>query len=328
MNYISYTQKYIGVLLILTFASCGTSGYEFPDDEEPKDITRSAPVPADGILETVTWNIEWFGDGSGGNGPNDEFRQAQYIAQVMDSLQADLYAFQEVYSQQALNNITRRLTNYNGFVANHIDWIQKMAFVYNTNTIDSLTAGPITNGQDKFAWANGRFPLYFHFNYSYQNRDEPFYAIVIHAKAFDDQQSYERRKKAAQDLYDYLMKQKPNANVIFLGDYNDDVDVSIYNEAQSPYYPFVADSENFRVLTAALSQTGKASTTGYDDMIDHITVSNELFDSYIGGSAAVYTSPETFIPNYEHTTSDHYPVWTKFDISREPQNKLFLEGKF
>jgi hypothetical protein len=99
-----------------------------------------------------------------------------------------------------------------------------------------------------------------------------------------------------------------------LGDYNDDVDVSIYSESQSPYQPFVADNANFWVVTKALSESDEASTVKYPDMVDHITISDELFNSYIGGSAAVFTSPEEFIPNYGNTTSDHYPVWAKFDI--------------
>lgn len=305
------------ILLSIPFwASCGTSGYE-PVEETEEEITKSPAVPPDDVLETVTWNLEWYGDQTYGDevpkGPADEHRQTQHIVEVMDSLQADLYAFQEVYGPKALQDITKHLTDYKGFVAKEIDWIQKTAFVYNTNTIDSLAAGLITSGQDEYAWTYGRFPLYFRFKY--KGSDQEFYAIVIHAKASDDRESYERRKQAARDLYDFLMSQKPNANILFLGDYNDDVDVSIYNEAPSPYRPFIADTAHFWTITKALSEAGKASTVGYPDMIDHITISDELFDAYIGGSAAVFTAPEKFIPYYGNTTSDHYPVWAKFDVA-------------
>jgi len=281
-------------------------------------IEQNDPVPADATLETVTWNIEWYGDGDGQNGPSDEKLQTENIVSVTDSLKADLYAFQEVYSQQALNSITENMSDYRGFVADHISWIQKTAFVYNTNSIDSVSAGAITEGQNDNAWA-GRFPLYFEFTYTYEEKTMDFYAIVIHAKAFDDQESYQRRKSAAQDLYDYLTANKPDANIIFLGDYNDDVDVSIYENggqpAETPYQPFVENDNHFRVVTKILSENDKSSTVSYPDMIDHITMSDELYSFFVDESAHVFQFDSSFISNYGSTTSDHYPVWAKFDVT-------------
>ena len=282
-------------------------------------IEQNEPVAADGILETVTWNIQWYGDGDGQNGPSDENQQTENIIRVTDSLKADLYAFQEIYDQQALNNITENMSEYRGFVADHISWVQKTAFVYNTNSIDSVSVGAITEGQSEYAWANGRYPLYFEFTYTYENASMDFYAIVIHAKAFDDEESYQRRKSAAQDLYDYLTANKPDANIIFLGDYNDDVDVSIYEDngdpAETPYQPFVENDNHFQVVSKALSDEGKSSTVSYPDMIDHITMSNELYSFYVDQSATVFQFENDFISNYGSTTSDHYPVWAKFDIT-------------
>jgi endonuclease/exonuclease/phosphatase family metal-dependent hydrolase len=311
---------------LLLVSACGTP-YQ-PEEEEPEEeeeeIPESDEVPPDPTLETVTWNLNWYGDGTygsgGGNGPPDEQQQTQNIIQVTDSLKADLYAFQEVYGQEALNDITENMSGYRGFIADHISWIQKTAFVYNTNTIDSLSAGAITDGQNDNAWA-GRFPLYFQFTYSFEESSYEFYAIVIHAKAFDDQESYQRRKTAAQDLYNYLINKKPDANIVFLGDYNDDVDESIYEPnsgepAETPYQPFVANSDHFQVITEVLSNEGKSSTVGYPDMIDHITMSNELYSLYVDESATVFQFDNNFIENFGETTSDHYPVWAKFDVTK------------
>ncbi|WP_171032822.1 endonuclease/exonuclease/phosphatase family protein [Fodinibius saliphilus] len=310
-------------LLLIFFNACGTE-YEPPpeDKEDPKaQITPNDPVAADDTLETVTWNIEWYGDGDEGNGPSDELQQTKNILSVTDSLKADLYAFQEVYSQKAIEDIASNMKGYQGFVANHIDWIQKTGFVYNTNTIDSISTGPITQGQSEYAWA-GRLPLYFQF--SYKNSGKEFYAIVIHAKANtgdnaeEYEEAYNRRKQAAQDLYDYLQNEKPDANIILLGDYNDDVDESIfyYSEgdyAETPYEPFVANT-TFQVITNTLTQAGKSSTVRYDDMIDHISMSDELYSFYIDKSTNVFQFDDSFITNYGTATSDHYPVWAKFNV--------------
>lgn len=322
----SKKPAYLFVCLFLLVSACGTpyQPEEEPEEEKKEEIPASDEVSPDPTLETVTWNLNWYGDGTygsgGGNGPANEHQQTANIIQVTDSLKADLYAFQEVYGQKALNDITENMSGYRGFIADHIDWVQKTAFVYNTNTIDSLSAGAITEGQSDNAWA-GRFPLYFQFTYSFEESSHQFYAIVIHAKAFDDQESYERRKTAAQDLYDYLVDNKPEANIIFLGDYNDDVDESIYEPnsgepAETPYLPFVDNSDHFQVITEVLSNEGKSSTVGYPDMIDHITMSDELYSLYVDGSAAVFQFKDNFISDYPETTSDHYPVWAKFDVTK------------
>ncbi|MDZ7681953.1 MAG: hypothetical protein U5J63_09660 [Fodinibius sp.] len=44
-------------------------------------------------------------------------------------------------------------------------------------------------------------------------------------------------------------------------------------------------------------------------------MSNELFDNYVQNSTAVYDAPQSYIDNYGETTSDHLPVWAKFDIT-------------
>lgn len=307
--------------LLLLLAACGTpyQPEEDPDEEQEEQeetIEQNDPVPPDGILETVTWNL--LGYGTGFTGPSDQELQTENIVEVVDSLDADLYAFQEVNGQEPLNDIVQYMEDYSGFTAEHVGQQQKMAFVFNTNTIDSVSSGPITEGQNSNAWA-GRYPLYFEFDYNYEGERYPIYAVVIHAKAFDDQESYERRKTAAQDLYDYLQEQKPEANIVFLGDYNDDVDESIYEPGgdpeETPYQAFVENPDHFEVVTKTLSESGESSTVNYPDMIDHITMSNELYSFYMDGSADAYTEVEDFIDNYGETTSDHYPIWSKFDVT-------------
>lgn len=271
------------------------------------------PIQPDGRLETVTWNLEWYGTSN--LGPGDEELQTRNILQVMDSLKADLYAFQEVRDQPALDRIVKSMEGYRGFTAEFISQNQRTAFVYNTSTIDSLSAGAITENQDSYHWASGRFPLFFSFDYRYRNNLVPIYTVVIHAKAFDDRESYERRKNAAESLHRFLMNRQPDTRIILLGDYNDDVDESIFDENPSPYQVFLTDEQHFSVITSTLSERGAASTVFYPDVVDHITISDELFSSFIKKSEQIYTKAEEFIPSYGKTTSDHYPVWAKFDFS-------------
>lgn len=320
---------FLSLSVTLLLGSCGTDGNMLPEeDPSENELSPTESVAPDGTLETVTWNIEWYG--AENQGPEDDFQQAKNVLQVVDSLNADLYTFQEISNQQALDDLTEYMTGYEGFVADYISYNQKMAFVYNTNTIDSLRAGPILEVGDpyqeewKYYWANGREPFYFEFQFTTADGSKStYYAISIHAKANtnDYRESYQRRQKAAEGLYHYLQEEKPDANIILLGDYNDDVDQSIYYEEQddekiyqeTPYDEFVNDSQNFEVITKTLSDNGVSASINYEDIIDHITMSNELFDNYIEGSAKVYKAAQSYVSDYEETTSDHLPVWVQFD---------------
>lgn len=279
------------------------------DPDSPVDTTNT--VAPDGILETVTWNLEWYGHNFG---PKNEIKQTENLLTIIDTLNADLYAFQEVADQQVLSRLIIKMNGYRGFVAEDMGGSQKTAFAYNTKVIDSVSSGLITGGQSAYDWGSGRFPFYFKFNYNSKDTTITIYAVVIHAKCCADAKSYNRRKDAAQSLYNYLERNKPSANIILLGDYNDDIDVSIYQEKVSPYKPFIIDDEHFKVITKSLSLKGQATTVSYSDAVDHITMSNELYDEYILESEKALTEAAALIENYGTTTSDHYPVWAKFEM--------------
>jgi len=322
----------ITCISILLFVACST-----PSQVDQVQINDADAVPADPTLETVTWNLQWYG--SNFSGPTDFTLQTKNIVRVVDSLNADLYAFEEVNHQKSLDDIVTHMPGYKGFTADYISRDQQMAVVYNTTTIDSLEAGPISAGDVReeyqadwsYFWASGRLPLYFRFTYTFENTTKEFYAVVIHGKANYGEtageyaEAYERRKKAAEGLYYYLQDHKPDANIILLGDYNDDVDQSIYyitegNYAETPYYKFVNDQTHFDVLTKKLSDSGISASVNYEDIIDHITISDELFDEYVTNSTAVYDEPQSYITDYGQTTSDHLPVWAKFDVTKAKES--------
>lgn len=288
----------------------------------PSSPEVSPTVAADGILEAVTWNIEWYG--SNANGPVDELKQTKNILQITDSLKADLYAFQEISSQSSLDSLAKYMSGYNGFVADYINYNQRMAFLYNTEAIDSVSSGALTEGQDAYDWASGRFPLYFSFTYKYRGNSIPIYALVIHGKANtgnsqEKEEAYNRRKRAAESLYAYLQNERPEAHILILGDFNDDIDVTIFNgSSPSPYLDFTENEESFRAVTEPISEEGGSSyiAGNYTDLIDHIIISDELFTNYRSSSAEIFRA-DSFIENYVSTTSDHLPVWAKFDLSQD-----------
>ena len=85
---------------------------------------------------------------------------------------------------------------------------------------------------------------------------------------------------------------------------------------ESPYAIFVNDTADFRVVTKTLSDAGFRSYVFEEDVIDHMTISDELFKEYVDSSATIFY-PFDFIANYSSTTSDHLPVRTRYAFSQE-----------
>lgn len=312
------------VCIAVTLLSCSDESTVEPEpepnppEEQPPEIGNTEPVPADGVLEAVTWNIECYGvDSFCADGEIN--KQTKNIVTIVDTLNADLYALQELADQEALTRIVTNMTDYKGIVAKDMVGTQITGFVYNTNVIEALSSGLIKIG-DPGDWASSkytRYPFYFKFVYHSETTADTLYAVVIHAEAGDSRRDYESRQNAAQSLYNYFTKNKPDANVILLGDYNDDVDVSIYKDEVSPYKPFITHNKQFKVVTKLISNNHQTTYLGYPDAIDHITISNELFDNYISKSAEAFTKAIELIGGesvYERTTTGHIPVWAKFEF--------------
>jgi hypothetical protein len=120
--------------------------------------------------------------------------------------------------------------------------------------------------------------------------------------------------KPSTALKAYLDATYPTQKVWVIGDWNDDVDTSIFPGHPSPYQNFVSDSARYIVQTKALSDAGIASTVGFPNMIDHHMNTNEVAATYVASSAEVYRV-DSFVPSYATTTSDHFPVLSRYTVS-------------
>jgi exonuclease III len=285
----------------------------------------------DNTLRVVTWNLEWFGSTS--SGPSNESIQRINAAQVINELKPDIIGLQEVRDEASLQSLADRLSQiynleYTGYVPSHITGTQKMVFLLKTTAFQVLQEGAWDSdeGLNSYDWAS-RFPYVMLVNYTNQMGNTTRLRLInIHAKAFSDSESYNRRKNAAEDLHTYIDNNRNTERIIFLGDYNDDVDVSIYNNEPTPYRRFVLDTGDFNILSGKLSAENRRSTVSFSEMIDHITITNELEEELTGTDVFVH-NPESYIgSSYGSNTSDHYPVVADLkmgtDTSIEPTSVL------
>ncbi len=269
-------------------------------------------ISNDSTFDVVTWNIEWFGSET--NGPNDLDLQLNNVIEVIETIDADLYAFQEIVDKPRFFALRDSLEEFNGFFASYFQQ-QKTAYLFRTSVIDSLDSGLLEAQQNEADWAGGRFPLFFEFDLTIGEKTLRVFSYNLHAKAFADQNAYNQRSNSAESLKKYLDRTRSNASVMILGDFNDGLTESTFNNEPSPYAPFVED-DSYLPITKPLEEDGQASylSDEYRSFIDHIIATNVLKNIFLEGSQQV--ADISYIENFETTTSDHAPVWSRFYLNK------------
>ena len=289
-------------------------------------------------LEVMNWNIEWFGHT--GMGPSNEAQQEQNVVTILKNVNADIYALTEIVSEQKLASVVGQLPGYSYVISNYgshtnpysdkyssLDGAQKLAFVFKTSVFQNVTAEPLLsqgiNTQADISnpaysyWASGRFPYMFSADMTLNCVTKHVKFVLVHGKANTSptRESYERRKKGSDTLHYTLKQLYPNEHIIILGDLNDDLDQTITADAPTTvtsYSAFTTDPDNYFSPTLALSLAGKKSTVKYNDIIDHVIVSNEVQPYYMPSTASILTDVTAMVSSYGTTTSDHYPVFTRY----------------
>lgn len=311
------------LLAAVTVAGCGGSSTTPPG---PSDEDVPISIPAKGTASTFdvgTWNVLWFGDV--GNGPRDEALQLRRVRDVINGADLDLWGVQEVVEQAHFASLLAQLPGYAGFLANdpsvangpahYSDFSnreQKVGLIYRTSVVQVLGAKVVLTEKDhEFA---GRPPLEVRVRLTLGGATRDGVVLVLHAKADTAEASWLRRKAGSEALQAYLDAAWPDVPVWVLGDFNDDVDTSISLGRPSPYANLVAQGPRWVFPTAALSAAGISTTTGYSDAIDHILASDEAMAGYAASSAEAYRV-DSFIPSYNTTTSDHFPVLARFRLN-------------
>lgn len=274
-----------------------------------------------GLSVTIgCWNIDWFADppqaDGGFLGPRDNARQQANVLTVLRSKpEVDLWGIEEVVGTSEFTSVVSSLTGYSAVLATDVPSgtfyygaaEQKVALVYRTSKVTVLSAQLIlTTSGYQFG---GRPPLEVNVRVAGNGATRDLFVIVLHMKAYADLDSYNRRLAAAAALKSYLDTTRAAEQVMVIGDWNDDVDVSIFSPNPTPYANFVGDGTHFRFPTKELSDANRRTIASFSATIDHQLINAALFPSYVTGSASVSVPSLT---SYASTTTDHYPVTTRY----------------
>ncbi|MXO06237.1 T9SS-dependent choice-of-anchor J family protein [Flavobacterium sp. HBTb2-11-1] len=289
-------------------------------------------------------------------GPTNDVLQIENVAKVMNKLNADVYVVQEVSDEQALDALIQKIS-INGKTFDKTistSWSysfkdldpnfppQKLVVLYNTQTttvkstkvlfkdlydqirfntvvLPGYPGSETPEINDDSFFSSGRLPYLVQVEANIGGIKKEINLIDLHARANSgtDISKYNQRKYDIDYLKDALDAEYPDANLILLGDFNDDVKAWVGNASTaSSYKKFVDDTTNYNALTWDISQAGAYSFLSSQGFLDHILISNELNDDYIDKSIAVY-DPRNDIANYTTTTSDHGPVIARFELKQD-----------
>lgn len=313
-------------------------------------LTGSSLSP-ETTLEVVNWNIEWFG--SPANGPANDDLQQLNVLKIMNSIHADVYGLLEVVDESRLQAVVSQMpgyayvisdygshTNLNEADASSLAAAQKLAFVYRTDMFSNVTTTALLSlgintpedlaNPDYDNWASGRFPFMMSADVTQNCRTEQVKFILVHAKANTAPlaTSYNRRKQGADNLYALLNTEYADDHIILLGDFNDDLDQSITTGfTTTSWSAFTGDTENFTALTLPLSLAGEKSTTSYSDVIDHVVVSHEMGLFNLEQTTDILTDAAALVSNYANTTTDHYPVFTRYMMPNTTAPEISCAGE-
>ncbi|HEY8917130.1 MAG TPA: Ig-like domain-containing protein [Chitinophaga sp.] len=287
-------------------------------------------------LKVVNWNIEWFGSPAQ-NPANDSLQQAN-VTTILQKLNADVFALAEVVDTARFKQVVSQLPGYSyvlsdfGSYADNVndpDYVsaQKLAFVYKTSVVRSLrTYGVLRQGGSDSAyynWSSGRFPYLMEAVANLNGDSARINFVLLHAKAntgsaSEKIEAYYRRKRGNIELKDSLDTQYPYSNILMLGDFNDALNKTITTElapdTTTSYINFVTDTADYDPLTLPLSLAGQQSTVSFPTVIDNVIASNEMGQAYLPGSAMVFTQAAQLVSSYSSTTTDHYPVITRYNL--------------
>jgi endonuclease/exonuclease/phosphatase family metal-dependent hydrolase len=265
----------------------------------------------DTTFEVVTWNIEWF--------PKNGQITVDYVTQIIGALDADILAIQEVDDIGAFENMTTNLVHYEGYLESL--WFAGLAYIYKPAVVNINGIYEIYTTSPYWS-AFPRSPMVMDLNY----KDERIIVINNHFKCCGDgilnlsdpEDEETRRYYASNLLKEYIDSNFPDENVIVLGDLNDDL---ADNPAHNVFQQILDDDENYMFVDYEIA-TGANSEWSYPNWpshLDHILITNELFENFNNTIAEVKTIKiDEYMPGgwdqYESNVSDHRPVALKLNF--------------
>ncbi len=249
-------------------------------------------VGSDGTFDIVTWNIKEF---------PLSVNTISKVVGIINEINVDIVVLQEIESASSFNQLLSSLSGWDGYRANSASYDINLAFIYRTDEIVVNNHYEIY-GQDWYAFP--RSPLVIDLTWN----GIDFLIINNHFKCCSGTENEDRRLQASQTLKSWIDNNHSDENVILLGDLNDSLTDS---QSSNVFWDFIEDSPNYQFVDLAIAQESSSnwSYPSWPSHLDHILITNELFDEFDSENSFVQTiHAENYVTSYSSQVSDHRPV--------------------
>lgn len=272
----------------------------------PQDF-ENLSFGTDTTFEVMSWNLEWF--------PKNDQITVDYVKQIIEALDVDVLAIQEIDNNLVFDQMLDSLDGWEGYsvVSDYLE----LSFIYNSNVVEVSAIYEIfTTLTRPFP----RSPLVMELTFM----EKEYIVINNHLKCcgdgvidLDDEWDEEtRRKDACELLNQYITVNFDSERVILTGDFNDDLaDVPPNNV----FEVFLSDSDHYLAADLEIAHGSPLdwSYPTWPSHLDHVIITNELFDGFEGDGAEIQVIKieEEMAGGwweYENNISDHRPVAIKF----------------
>lgn len=261
-------------------------------------------------FDIMTWNIEQF--------PKNGQTTVNYVAEIIQNLEMDIIAIQEVDNINYFEQMVDGLNMYEGYLES--EWFAGLAYIYNPEVIQINDLYEIYTTSDYWS-AFPRSPMVMDLNYN----DHRIIVINNHYKCCgdgilnmsDSGDEETRRYQANLLLKTYIDQNFSSENVILLGDLNDDIAETSQNNV---FQMFIEDSQNylFADIEIATGTSANWSFPNWPSHLDHLLITNELFSEFENENSEVKTIKiDDYLSGwseYDQNISDHRPVALKLNM--------------
>ena len=276
----------------------------------------------DNSFDIATWNIEWF--------PKNGQVTVGYVSDIINLLELDVVAIQEIDNTEIFENMISSLTGYEGYYESY--WFAGLGYIYNSETVEVNDFYEIYT-TSQYWNIFPRSPMVMDLNFRGQN-----YIIVNnHLKCCGDgiidlgNNSDEefRRYRAMNLLKAYGDENLAEKNVFILGDLNDDIAEQSSNNI---FQDIIDDVENyyFSDMAIALGSSLGWSYPSWPSHLDHILITDELF-SFPSNPEAVVIRVDDYLEGgwafFDSNISDHRPVALKIRYGVDHQFDINMDGE-
>lgn len=278
----------------------------------------------DSTFDAVTWNIEWFPK----RASTDDS-----VAQIIESMQADVIAVQEIDDTTLFRQMINSLPHYELLIDG--SRFNGLGYVYNSNTVQIQDFYSIFDTPPYYN-AFPRSPIVLELSYE----GETFVLINNHFKCCgngvlepgDTSDEEFRRYEASSYLKHYIDINWANDRVILLGDLNDVLTDAPENNV---FEMFLEDSTHYRFADWDIANGPIAywSYPNWPSHLDHILITDENFaDLNKPGSTTETIRVDDYMvggfSTYDYYVSDHRPVGIKIQTGIPTAVDFLPENKY